>query len=249
MFMVLMFTLLPLYYSDNYYNILNDKRDIYWLFSRILFVVIAVSLCISLMLVIKNHQFSKNKRTQLRKISALDVVMLLFGILAIVSTVYSADIGNSISGENAWDVGTQMIVCSVIVYFIISRCYSGKGDLWVYLYFGTAAVLVIGIIDRLGYDFLVMHDEIPLQYNIFISTIGNVNFWAGYLSMLIPFSCWQCCLRKPVCTVFHLSVSACCIFQSVYYTDQHYLHRRRHCHIIHCVVFALQCKTTEKPCG
>ena len=115
MFMVLMFTLLPLYYSDNYYNILNDKRDIYWLFSRILFVVIAVSLCISLMLVIKNHQFSKNKRTQLRKISALDVVMLLFGILAIVSTVYSADIGNSISGENAWDVGTQMIVCSVIV--------------------------------------------------------------------------------------------------------------------------------------
>lgn len=128
MFMVLMFTLLPLYYSDNYYNILNDKRDIYWLFSRILFVVIAVSLCISLMLVIKNHQFSKNMRTQLRKISALDVVMLLFGILAIVSTVYSADIGNSISGENAWDVGTQMIVCSVIVYFIISRCYSGKGD-------------------------------------------------------------------------------------------------------------------------
>ena len=81
-----------------------------------------------------------------------------------------------------------MIVCSVIVYFIISRCYSGKGDLWVYLYAGTAAVLTIGIIDRLGYDFLVMHDEIPLQYNIFISTIGNVNFWAGYLSMLIPFS-------------------------------------------------------------
>lgn len=59
MFMVLMFTLLPLYYSDNYYNILNDKRDIYWLFSRILFVVIAVSLCISLMLVIKKPSIFK----------------------------------------------------------------------------------------------------------------------------------------------------------------------------------------------
>lgn len=212
MFMVLMFTLLPLYYSDNYYNILNDKRDIYWLFSRILFVVIAVSLCISLMLVIKNHQFSKNKRTQLRKISALDVVMLLFGILAIVSTVYSADIGNSISGENAWDVGTQMIVCSVIVYFIISRCYSGKGDLWVYLYFGTAAVLAIGIIDRLGYDFLIMHDEIPLQYNIFISTIGNVNFWAGYLSIIIPFLCWHRCLRK---TGLHGFLSICFCLQHI----------------------------------
>mgnify|MGYP000273209067 CR=1 FL=1 len=57
-------------------------------------------------------------------------------------------------------------------------------------------MLAIGIIDRLGYDFLIMHDEIPLQYNIFISTIGNVNFWAGYLSIIIRFSCWQCCLRK-----------------------------------------------------
>lgn len=63
MFMVLMFTLLPLYYSDNYYNILNDKRDIYWLFSRILFVVIAVSLCISLMLVIKTINFQKYEDT------------------------------------------------------------------------------------------------------------------------------------------------------------------------------------------
>ena len=53
--------------------------------------------------------------------------------------------------------------------------------------FQAAAVLAIGIIDRLGYDFLIMHDEIPLQYNIFISTIGNVNFWAGYLSIIIPF--------------------------------------------------------------
>lgn len=63
MFMVLMFTLLPLYYSDNYYNILNDKRDIYWLFSRILFVVIAVSLCISLMLVIKTINSQKYEDT------------------------------------------------------------------------------------------------------------------------------------------------------------------------------------------
>lgn len=48
------------------------------------------------------------------------------------------------------------------------------------------AVLMIGGIDRLGYDFLIMHDEIPLLYEIIISTIGNVNFWSGYLAMLVP---------------------------------------------------------------
>ncbi len=84
-------------------------------------------------------------------------------------------------------VGTWTILVSVLVYFVISRCYTGKSDIWVYLYLGSFVVLAIGVIDRLGYDFLIMHDEIPLQYNIFISTIGNVNFWAAYLSMIVPF--------------------------------------------------------------
>ena len=96
MFMVLMFTLLPMYYSDNYYNILNDKRDVFWLFSRILFAVIAVSLCVSLILTIRKHECLKNMRVQLSKICALDVVMLIFAILAVISTAYSADIGNSL---------------------------------------------------------------------------------------------------------------------------------------------------------
>ena len=95
--MVLMFTLLPMYYSDNYYNILNDKRDVFWLFSRILFAVIAVSLCVSLILTIRKRECLKNMRVQLSKICALDVVMLIFAILAVISTAYSADIGNSLS--------------------------------------------------------------------------------------------------------------------------------------------------------
>ena len=65
MFMVLMFTLLPMYYSDNYYNILNDKRDVFWLFSRILFAVIAVSLCVSLILTFRKRECLKNMRVQL----------------------------------------------------------------------------------------------------------------------------------------------------------------------------------------
>ena len=48
MFVALMFTLLPLYYSDNYYNILNDKKDVYYLFAYILIAAVACSLMISL---------------------------------------------------------------------------------------------------------------------------------------------------------------------------------------------------------
>ena len=187
MFVVLMFTLLPLYYSDNYYNILHDKRDVYGLFALILAGILVCSLLVSFCLTIRHKQLKENIKKEFHKTSALDIAMILFGIVAVVSTVYSSDVEQSLTGEAAWDVGTLMIVCSVFLYFAISRCYSGKGDIWAYLYCGTLAVLVIGVIDRLGYDFLVMHDEIPLQYNIFISTIGNINFWAAYLSVVIPF--------------------------------------------------------------
>lgn len=187
MFMALMFTLLPLYYTDNYYNILHDKRDVYSLFACIMLGVIVCTLLISLILTIRRRQMKTAVRNELRQISVMDIIMVVFGILAIISTVYSTDVEQSMTGGMAWDVGTWTIVLSVLVYLAVSRCYSGKGDIWVYLYAGSFAVLAIGIIDRLGYDFLVMHDEIPLQYNIFISTIGNVSFWAAYLSMLIPF--------------------------------------------------------------
>lgn len=187
MFVVLMFTLLPLYYSDNYYNILHDKRDVYGLFALILAGVVIGTWLISFGLTVKHKKLREKALQELHKINALDIVMILFAIVAVVSTLHSADVESSLTGEAAWDVGTIVILISLLVYLIISRCFSGKSDIWIYLYLGTFAVLVIGVIDRLGYDFLVMHDEIPLQYEIFISTIGNVNFWAAYLSMIVPF--------------------------------------------------------------
>lgn len=185
--MALMFTLLPLYYSDNYYNILHDKRDVFHLFAEILLVVVAGSLLVGLFFAVKNKTIAQKAKQAVKQIRALDIVMAAFAIAAVISTYAGADYRQSMSGEAAWDVGTKAIIISALVYFVISRCYTGKKDIWVYLYLGSFAVLLIGVIDRLGYDFLVMHDEIPLQYNIFISTIGNVNFWAGYLSLIVPF--------------------------------------------------------------
>lgn len=187
MFMVLMFTLLPLYYSDNYYDILDDKKYIFMLFAKILIVAVAACFVVNMIFDLKKKQLGNHIQAEIRSISFLDVLMVLFSVIAVISLFFAPDFDMAFSGGDAWDVGAYAIVLGMIVYFIISRCFSGKADVWAYLYLGSFAVLLIGVIDRLGYDFLVMHDEIPLQYNIFISTIGNVNFWAAYLSMIVPF--------------------------------------------------------------
>ena len=180
-YIALIFTFLPLYYSDNYYNILHDKRDVYiWL--SIGFV--AVIALFGIIQIISTR--GKIIKDEIKSICFLDIAMLLFAITVVISTYLSADCTSSFTGENAWDVGSGVILLSTAVYFAVSRCFSKRADIWFYIYIGSFAVLMIGVIDRLGYDFLIMHDEIPLQYEIFISTIGNVNFWSGYVAMLVP---------------------------------------------------------------
>lgn len=189
-YMALMFTFLPLYYSDNYYNILHDKRDIFTGLGAALTAVILLSLIIGFIWDIckKNRSAVKrNIKQELKSFCPMDAVMLAFAAVAVISTLCSEDREAAFTGSMAWDVGCGALVLGTVVYFILSRCYRGKNDIWAYFYIGALAVILIGVIDRLGYDFLVMHDEIPLQYEIFISTIGNVNFYAGFLSMVVPF--------------------------------------------------------------
>ena len=179
-YIALMFTFLPLYYSDNYYNILHDKRDVYVKFTIAFLIIIALFGVIQI--IITRGKIIKDLiKEETRSICLLDIVMLLFAIAAVISTCLSGDRAASFTGENAWDVGSGVIILATAMYFAVSRLFSRRADIWFYIYVGSFAVLMIGIIDRLGYDFLIMHDEIPLQYEIFISTIGNVNFWSGYL--------------------------------------------------------------------
>ena len=82
MFVALMFTLLPLYYSDNYYNILNDKKDVYYLFAYILIAAVACSLMISLAVSIYKKQGKTFVCNIWQQGNALDIVMIVFALLA-----------------------------------------------------------------------------------------------------------------------------------------------------------------------
>ncbi len=187
MFMALMFTLFPLYFTDAYYYILDDKFVIFDIFSKILIGVIAVTLIVHLIWDIYKKKLGTDIKAEVSKKNLLDIVMILFLFATIFSLLHTDDFETAWAGDIAWLVGGYALVIGVVLYFIISRFFSGKPDVWAYLLIGSLAVIVIGIMDRFGNDFLIMHDEIPLSWNIFISTIGNVNFWGAFLSVIVPF--------------------------------------------------------------
>ena len=154
-YIALIFTFMPLYYSDNYYNILHDKRDVYiWL--SIAFVAIIALL--GIIQIIRTR--GETIKDEIKSICLLDIAMLLFAVVAIISTCVSGDRTASFTGENAWDVGSGVILLSTAVYFAVSRLFSKRADIWFYIYVGSFAVLMIGVIDRLGYDFLIMQNGV-----------------------------------------------------------------------------------------
>ena len=193
-----MFTFLPLYYTDNYYNILHDKRNAAVGIGIALLAVLLTGNVLGWIPGLLSGQKVKAGRIDSESIQShpmevrsasvflLDALILGFAAVSLLSSAWSADPEASFTGADAWDVGSGMILLMTLIYFVISRNPFEGNDVWFYILVGSFAVVGIGVIDRLGYDVLIMHDEIPLQYNIFVSTIGNVNFWAAYLSMLVP---------------------------------------------------------------
>ena len=65
----------------------------------------------------------------------------------------------------------------VLVYFLISRCW--KGHKWILLtvFPVSAAVFLLGYINRFG----IYPIEMAYANPSFISTIGNMNWYCGYL--------------------------------------------------------------------
>lgn len=188
-YIVLMFTLLPLYFSNHYFNILHDKRDVYLLISLGLIAMLAAVVLIWLAVSFFRDKSSlwKALKSEYRSVSLLDEMVLAFALLALLSAKLSRYPASSYYGEVAWDVGGQTIFIATLVYFIISRAFGRKVFIWFFVYMGSFAAVLLGVLDRLGYDILLMHKEIERQYALFISTIGNVNIWSGYLSLLVPF--------------------------------------------------------------
>lgn len=176
----------PLVFHDYYFDMLTFKYQFYYSITLIYLCFIIVNNIVDAFL---------NKRTKityhniLKKITVPELSILFFLIIAIISTIQSDFFYESFWGNEGRYTGLfTLTLYGISTLFIIRYLYFKNWILYFFLFSGFL-VCCFGITDYYKLDILGFKVNIaPTQYNIFMSTIGNVNTYTSYVALIMAVS-------------------------------------------------------------
>lgn len=176
-YMLLMLVGLPFYNEEGFTHIGTDKamffRDVAIKCGKVLLPVLLCTLVLKLLLL---HQ-KKVKFNFKEEFSHTDYFAFAYGVAVVLSYFFSVYKDNALWGTSGWYMGTIPQLILVTSYFLVSRVC--KQQRWIILLIFPVSTVVFGLgyLNRFGIYPIDMQIENPS----FISTIGNINWYCGYL--------------------------------------------------------------------
>ena len=191
--------ILPLYFNPetDYLYIAEDKMELFaaygfglaGMFGAVLLVyaaVMALSVCSAKETAVEPVLYSAREHTVtfMNRFSATDKFILLYAASLVLSYACSLYKGEVFMGAKGWYMGLIPQLVFVGSYFAISRLLPAVVcRLTLIVMLGTAfVVFLLGLLNRFGWNPLGMESNGYL----YISTIGNINWYCGYWSVLFP---------------------------------------------------------------
>ena len=116
-----------------------------------------------------------------KNLSVTDRFAVFYGIAVLVSYLFTNYREEALWGTASWRMGMWTQLGAVIVYFMISRMWQWKSWIPALVLSVSAVVFSLGYVNKFG---LLPVD--PEYVNpSFISTIGNINWYCGYLVTIL----------------------------------------------------------------
>lgn len=116
------------------------------------------------------------------RVSAIDLLVMLYATELFVSYAFSDFRKEALWGTEGWYIGLVLLLTLCGLYFLISRLWTGERSVWYVGLAASAVVFLIGILDRFSLYLIPLEVRDPA----FISTLGNINWFCGYLTVLAP---------------------------------------------------------------
>lgn len=172
--------IIPLYYERAYFNILQAKGHIY-----IAGAVIVILYLVFSLFILKNKDLLTYVLKKKWDITSYSIVV--FGVLATISSLFSGDFLVSFWGIQGWCVGGFAFLSFSIIYIVLASYLELGQNMWLPVIAVNSVIFIIGIFHSAGIDVLSLHKNmVPNQVFKYISTIGNLNWYVGYLCLLVP---------------------------------------------------------------
>ena len=175
MFIILM--IYPFYMKEGYVNI-SEHKFVFYLYSSVGAVLLLSVTGIN----VWYEKLFKNPEHIKKRLLLTDVFVLLFIIATVISFAVSSFKDIAILGTDGWYMGLITLLLVSILYFFTSRLFDYE-DTVVYMAVAASFVVyLLGICDRFSFYIIPLSQRDPS----FISTLGNINWFMGYYSVMTP---------------------------------------------------------------
>lgn len=151
--------------------------------------------------------FLYNNKTWREK-SLIQNSLSIFMMLILLSTIFSIDIEISLFGKAFRKEGGITIIFYCIIFLIFYKEFNYSEKVMKIIFFFISIVALYGIVQYFGYDFISRDDIRKNWIKHTISTIGNRNFYASLIVIILPITLSiYCYTRKNIfliygCTLF-----------------------------------------------
>lgn len=192
-YLFLVLLIFPLYVEDHYWRMAFCKWRFY--FNSTVFYLAVMLLCGSVVKVLRGTRAvgAEGIAAGWRRgglshaLSACDGCVVLYGICVLIPLLLGDDRRAVWTGADGWYMGAAAQILFVLSYFVISR---SRISVPVFLgcnAAGSGVCFLLGILQRLGFDFLHMYDGMEnILLSDFLSTIGNRTWMSGYVCAVFP---------------------------------------------------------------
>ena len=197
--------ILPLYYRNAYYDIMDVKAELFFILMKILLpfliAVIILKIC-----------------RKKRHIDFLACSILYLLTSSFVSAFFSYSKADAFSGRQGWYVGYFTILC---LSLMILTFKDEDRPLCSYvnypLYLVCLFEFLLTISDAMDLDLLSMRENLDITSHFaYFGTIGNSNWYVGYLSLFVPlFLSRYLSSEKKTDTVFFFLTSLTGLISSI----------------------------------
>lgn len=184
-YLFIVFCLYPFYLKDGYTDVGREKFNFYKVmtiggFSLILPLVLA---CILFRIKENIGKGGGIGRIFGRvRFSATDWAAAAYGVSAVISYIGSDFKEVALWGEKGWNMGLMAQLAFVVSYFLVAHFWEYEEKLLLAFMAAAAVVFSLGLLNR----FSVFPIEIQGANSSFLSTLGNINWYCGFWSVLFP---------------------------------------------------------------
>ncbi len=198
-YLFLIFAVYPLYYEDKYFNMGEAKWNFFrtvsyyfhtdaisWLYIPT-FLFFMVVIFIWYLFDLKKEDKLKFSLQDIKGAVITDKFVLAYLILMAFSTLISPYKDYIIWGYEGWYMGFVAQLAFVLLYYFVSRFYRWDEILIIVYMAVSAAVFLLGVLNRFLVDPLQMYVNLDEGYIAqFLSTLGQSTWYSSYMVIMMP---------------------------------------------------------------